>query len=95
MPLCGSVQCALITRVTPGRQARCGMALLAAAVCTSVWRMDLWWLLNQSAALSKHRCVKERESMSWMCWKKEPAAQRRSVVRLNLIFGKQVTSDQF
>lgn len=77
------IQCAQIMRVTPGPQARCGMALLGAAVSTSVWKMALWWLWNQTAAPCLLHCVRERESMCWMCWKKEPAAQRRSVVSCN------------
>lgn len=75
-------------RVTPGPLVRSGMALLVAAVCTSVWRTALWWLLSLTVTLSLHRCVRERESMYWMCWKKEPAAQRRSVVRFKFeLFG--------
>lgn len=74
------IQCAQIMRVILGPQARCGTALLAAAVCTSAWTMALWWLWILIALLSLHHCVRERESMYWMWWKKEPAAQRRSVV---------------
>lgn len=80
------IQCAQIMRVILGPRARFGMALLAAAVCTSVWRMALWWLWSQTATLSQHRCVRGRESMYWMWCKKEPAAQRRSVVSFNVKF---------
>lgn len=77
---CIYLQCARIMTVTPGPQARCGMALLAAAVFTNVWRTALWWLSNQTVTLSPRHCVRGRESMCWMYWKKEPAAPRRSAV---------------
>lgn len=73
-------------RVILGPRARFGMALLVAAVCTSVWRMALWWLWSQTATLSRHRCVRGRESTYWMWCKKEPAAQRRSVVSFDAKF---------
>lgn len=62
-------------------RARFGTVLPAAAVCTSAWRMAPWWPLSPTAALSPRRCVSERASTYWMWWRKEPAAQRRSVVR--------------
>lgn len=62
-------------------RARCGTALLAAAVCTSARRMAPWWPWSPTAALSPRCCARERESTYWMWWRKEPAAQRRSVVR--------------
>lgn len=80
------IQCARIMRVILGPRARFGTALLVAAVCTSAWRMALWWLWSQNAPLSLHHCVRGRGSMYWMWWKKEPAARRRSVVSLNMKF---------
>ncbi len=73
-------QCVQITMVLHAPRARCGTALCVAAVCSSVWRMVVWFLWNPSAVMNLFRCVRGRESMQSMCWRKESAVLRRFVV---------------
>lgn len=72
-----------IMRVLRGLLERCGTVLCEAAACSSVWRTAAWCLWNPSAVMNPCRCVRERESMQSTCWRKEYAAQRRSVVYRN------------
>lgn len=92
-------QCVQTMKVTLGPLVRCGMGLHAAAVCTSVWRMALWWPSNQTATLSQHHSVRGRENTYWMCWKKEPAAQRKFAVSFKIQRSSkktfQISQDEF